>query len=466
MRIFRASSRHLTWSIEFGDHRGRRRRASTGLREKRAAQICAGHVEALVNARKSGEPPAARPIAWLDSAAPEVLRAQLVRWEVLDPKWYGAHGILEVDLLKWSEVRGPRESQMPTLHFVRGFALDPDCLIGRWAAALAAADRTPKHVGEAAAAAARLCVACGFRRFGDLDGDLVARQLATWRQGESRLSRRTSNKLAQALKQFSRWAADQADRPDPLRRAKLQLNEKADPRRQRRALSVREVMELLRATPAQPRRAGLDGPARALAYYLAIGSGLRANEIRTRRVGDFRLEVGGANPPCVIVRAQDSKHRRQDVVELDAALAGMLETHFRARRLGPGDRPFPLGNRTAEALQADLAAARTGWERQPAAVATIPEGERAGFLAETNELGEVVDFHALRHTRAVWLLEQYQLGSREVQDRMRLSSIALVDRYARSAKGAGRLPAGPDLAAEYSVSPPPAAAAIATTVNP
>jgi integrase len=84
------------------------------------------------------------------------------------------------------------------------------------------------------------------------------------------------------------------------------LNEKEDRRLVRRALTKDELARLLAAAEAGPpieavrgpgtTRKNLDpagsisGPQRALLYRLAMGTGFRANEIRTLTPENFRLE--------------------------------------------------------------------------------------------------------------------------------------------------------------------------------
>lgn len=54
--------------------------------------------------------------------------------------------------------------------------------------------------------------------------------------------------------------------------------------------------------------------------------------------------------------------------------------------------------------------------------------EQSDFLAYRDAAGRFLDFHALRHTRGVWLFEHHKAHPREVQDLMGVSSLTLVDR--------------------------------------
>jgi integrase len=140
-------------------------------------------------------------------------------------------------------------------------------------------------------------------------------------------------------------------------------------------LTVKELRRLLDAARTGPERSGMCGEDRALLYWLAVETGLRAGELRSLTPESFALD---GDPPTVTVEAAYSKHRREDTLPLRPALVVALR-HFLARKLPsvplfkiPADR-----KRAARMFQADLAAAG---------------------IAYRDESGQVADFHALRHT--------------------------------------------------------------------
>ena len=393
VRVFLPSPRHRTWWVEFSDHRSRHQRFSTYQRDRSAALVTGQYIDALIADRRNGETrPRPTLQKWIDAMHPN-LRGRLITAGVLDSGWIASHQLLGLPLVE-RDLKGK---------------LTAACLVSRWTPAIAEGERTAYHVKKSGALAAALAEACGFARFADIEPAAVSRQLKAWRSPPRNMSAATSNRYLQALRQLCRWVARSTrDTTDPLAGGLLApLNERAAPgRRRRRALTVDDAAKLLTVTRGQPRRHGMDGPARSLAYYLALATGLRANEIRTRLVSDFELGMEGRG--CVVVRAQDSKRRREDVLELPAELVEALRPFLEGL---PADaRPFPLPSHTAAMLADDLAAAKV----------------------DVSTAAGVADFHALRHTHGVWLFEVYKLNPRQAQDRLRVSSLALVERYTRS----------------------------------
>ncbi|MCC6581555.1 MAG: hypothetical protein IT440_14060 [Phycisphaeraceae bacterium] len=70
----------------------------------------------------------------------------------------------------------------------------------------------------------------------------------------------------------------------------------------------------------------------------------------------------------------------------------------------------------------------------------------AAGIAYRDDADRKIDFHALRHTRGVWLATYAGATPREIQELMRVSTLGLVDRYCRSFRMTRTLiTAGPDL---------------------
>jgi integrase len=141
------------------------------------------------------------------------------------------------------------------------------------------------HVEVLTGRARRVLVeGCGFRFFGDISASRVLEQLHALRTGKDvkpGISAQTFNFYLQAVKQFCRWMVkDRRALESPL--AHLQgLNVKTDRRRDRRPFSPAELRRLLDAARHGPERCRMPGPEREILYWLAVETGLRANEPRS-----------------------------------------------------------------------------------------------------------------------------------------------------------------------------------------
>ena len=87
-------------------------------------------------------------------------------------------------------------------------------------------------------------------------------------------------------------------------------------------------------------------------------------------------------------------------------------------------------------IKQGLDAARQKWIGEAKTDLERQHRESSDFLRYKNSDGLFVDFHALRHTRGVWLFEHHKATGRDVQDLMGIGSLALVDRYSRRYKPA------------------------------
>src|SRR5262249_18909263 len=148
-------------------------------------------------------------------------------------------------------------------------------------------------------------------------------------------------------------------------------NDKLDRRHQRRALELGDLDALLRATRESHRVSyGLTGADRFMLYGLAMGSGLRAQELASLTPADFELE---SQPPAVHARAAYTKNRQEVTHPLPADLAASLVDYLAGR---PAHRVLWPG----------------AWFRQGAAMLRIDL--RAAHIPYRDETGAVADFHA------------------------------------------------------------------------
>ena len=152
----------------------------------------------------------------------------------------------------------------------------------------------------------------------------------------------------------------------------------------------------------------------ALIYETAIQTGLRSNELRS-------LQPGHLNDDHVLLPAKFTKNKRNAKQWITKDLAQRLK----------GNLPFamPAREEVATMLYADLAAAREAWIE---AKGTKPED----FLLPVNNLGQVLDFHSLRHTCGAWLAVA-GVNVKVIQSVMRHSTIVLtLDTYGHLMPGA------------------------------
>lgn len=246
---------------------------------------------------------------------------------------------------------------------------------------------TPLHITNTISAIRRLLEDAKIKFIGEVTPDKVQTALGKIR-GRGR-SARTCNHALKATKTFVRWLTDSDRlREYPAGLAKIETYpEASDRKRVRRPLSLEEIGRLLSTTEqAKPfvtsyaSRHGqpvttMSGPDRAMCYRLALGTGFRAEEVRTLTPEQFTL---GDNP-TITVRACYSKRGkrtgRDDVQPIRGDLAAELQRWLKGKP--PGKPVFPLSVfRNTKMLYADLAAAEIEQEVD----------------------GKIIDFHSFRHT--------------------------------------------------------------------
>lgn len=272
---------------------------------------------------------------------------------------------------------------------------------------------TSGHVAGSIGRLVKLLDGCGFR----LIGDIAPQAVRDWLKAQ--LDRGwidplpgtvdvrprpfglgAANHYLTAAKAFCRWAYnDHRLARNPLAGI-AKFNEQEDRRRSRRAMLADELEWLVSTTKASvDDRKALAGTDRAMIYQVAAFTGLRANEVASLTPASFDL---GAVRPYLIVESTISKRRRQDVLPIADGLAASLREFLDARELLPTERqarlwPGKWYRRAAEILRDDMAQARAGWI-EAAPEADRGEREASDFLLPEDASGDVLDFHALRHT--------------------------------------------------------------------
>jgi integrase len=114
----------------------------------------------------------------------------------------------------------------------------------------------------------------------------------------------TLNAYLRSAKGFCNWYADKLKTTSPLKKLKS-FNEQVDRRRSRRILTDDELLKLLAATEAAPRRhkTKIKPLDRSALYRIAAYTGLRANELASLTPESFQME---RIPPVVVVLAQNA----------------------------------------------------------------------------------------------------------------------------------------------------------------
>ncbi len=234
-------------------------------------------------------------------------------------------------------------------------------------AALVAKGNSLKHASMTHNRAARVLDKAQLKRISDFSASKALDGLARLRA--EGLGQETINHHVRAVKGFARWLWKEGRARDHYLAHLATANPDADRRRPRRAMSNDEVVRLVRAAEAGRSAKGMTGPERARCYAVALGTGFRADELRSLTPERFQLD---GDPPTATVPAGYTKNGREEVQPLPPALAARLRPWLAT--LPPGRPVFPLSDRAAEMMRVDL--------------------EAAGIPYETEE--GVADFHSLR----------------------------------------------------------------------
>jgi len=263
---------------------------------------------------------------------------------------------------------------------------------------------------------------CKFLMISEVQPSRIQRYLAECRQ--SGLSIKSCNYYLTAAKGFFNWMVDDKRmRENPVAHLKGQ-NANADIRRARRSLEPDEIRRLLETTAVGPERFGMSGYERSLIYRFAAETGLRANEIRKLKAGDFDFDS-----LSVTVKAGYSKRRREDTQSLRQDTAALLKEFLKdkmPRAKAFGGRYKQLTKRTSDLLKADLAKT----EIKDRGGKTIREA-----IPYIDDAGRYADFHSLRHTTRS-LLAASGVHPKVAQSIMRHSDINLtMSKYSHVLRG-------------------------------
>jgi integrase len=207
-------------------------------------------------------------------------------------------------------------------------------------------------------------------------------------------SLQTCNDTLRAIKQFSRWLLRDGRAREDVLAFLTGYNVALDRRHDRRALTDEELARLIMAAEEGLPFRGMTGEDRAILYRTAVGTGFRANELRSLTPESFDLD---RDTPLVTVQAAYSKHRRKDVQPIRSDLAKVLQRWLEGRPMG---RPVfeAMPQKTSEMIRHDLALAKRKWVDEVQTPEEQKQRQESSFLAYRDSAGLVADFHALRHT--------------------------------------------------------------------
>jgi integrase len=227
---------------------------------------------------------------------------------------------------------------------------------------------TTKHVAMTGQRIRRTLDLAKARRISDLSLSKALDAVQSLR--DAGLSQSSINSHIIAAKTFSRWLwRDGRAREHHLAHLTMSSAD-ADLRHIRRLLSPEEAALVVQAAASGPDAGGLTGPDRAVLYHLALGTGFRANELRTLTPERFNLD---SETPVVVAKSAYTKNGKEAIQPLAQSLADRLRPWLAGK---PPGRPVFDGmtKKTAEMLRVDLANAG------------IPYETDSGFA----------DFHSLR----------------------------------------------------------------------
>jgi len=260
-------------------------------------------------------------------------------------------------------------------------------------ASLVARGTTSEHATLVRARTAKIIDLSKAERLSTLAPSAVQAAIASLRDGDDDLSLQTCNHYLRAIKQFSRWLwRDGRAREDALVHL-AGYNVQLDRRHDRRALTDEELARLIQAAEKGQKVRAMTGPERAMLYQLAVGTGFRANELRSLTPESFDLD---ADPPTVTVQAGYSKRRRMDVQPIRRDLADLLRPWLAGKKAG--HPVFNMPDKPIKLIRPDLDAAHQAWLKEARSEEERSQRRQSDFLEYRDGEGRVADFHALRHT--------------------------------------------------------------------
>ncbi len=234
-----------------------------------------------------------------------------------------------------------------------------DSQVDDYVAELKTAGRTKVYVENVDRTLKRIGKKCKWLNFDSINRESLSKYFEERRKDDA--APRTINNEVSLLKSFLGWAerVERIDR-NPLTHIG-RVDETADRRRVRRALTEDECKRLLKVSKK-----------REPCYRVALGTGLRKRELKLLEWRDVRID---SENPHLSLRPEATKSKRADVIPLSPQLADLL------RRIKP-----EAAKSTDKVLQ-----------HVPVFMTCKNDLERAG-IPYTDEQGRIAGIHSLRVT--------------------------------------------------------------------
>jgi integrase len=445
-----------TFTAQFRDAEGRKRRVATGCRDRVAARAVLADLER---------------------------RAELERRGVLRP----------------GEGRVADHADTPVADHVAAYLEALAARRGKGARRSVA----PRHVANVRHALQLVVEACGWKRLRDLDREGVERWVARQLDGEAPPAPRTVNAKLATLTAWGNWLVGEGRlSANPFARLR-KLDEGDDVRRQRRALTADELRRLLTVARLRPvaefgrqtlrvvdagrprgsratwKRAALRfddlaaaaergrgrlrpdvlarleraGRERALLYAVLVTTGLRRGELAAITVDDVKLDDA---QPVLVLPGAVAKNGQRATIPLRPDVAGELRAWL--DELADGVCRERVGIAGTVSIPGDVPL----FDVPVALVKILDRDMAAAGIPKRDDRGRTVDVHALRHTFASHLVAA-GVAPRVAQAALRHSSLDLTMQHytdPRLLDVAGALAALPAL--PTAAAPPEAARATGT----
>jgi integrase len=286
--------------------------------------------------------------------------------------------------------------------------------VGEYITSLEASGASPKHVAESRRVIKAVLEGCAFTTVADLERSAMERWLNARRQAKA--SARTRNVDLIRLVSFINWCAANGRLTTNPFKGVARADEKADPRRKRRAMTEPELARLLDVARRRPLldaltvrkgkrkgeayanvrpevREGLQalGLERALIYKTLVLTGLRKGELASLTVAQLRLD---GSIPHVELDAEDEKNREGNGVVIRADLAEDLK-HWLAGKLAVLRAE---ARRRGEPIPARLPGSTPVFNVPTGLIRIFDRDLKAAGISKTDERGRSLDVHALRTT--------------------------------------------------------------------
>lgn len=290
--------------------------------------------------------------------------------------------------------------------------------------ALRSLKRSDQYITELITRIRKVCKACKFLTPIDISSDEISKYISFLKQEGK--SARTMAKHISCMKYITKWMTEGGKlRRDPMSAMK-QPNSESDRRLQRRVLLKEEFEFIKKNITKLKTRYRMEPEERLLLYETAIQTGFRLGELSKLTIGSFDQ----INFHHVLVLSGTHTKNNENANQYISKDLFVRLSALRRRDLA-GNLLFhmPSKSNVSKMLAADLAELREQWIKQAKSEKEVRARKLNDFLSKINLRGEVLDFHALRHTCGAWLALAGE-HPKVIQSVMRHSCITLtMNRY-------------------------------------